>query len=61
MLPDVAVGWPQHVNEIARACRQALSHTEVVFEDLARRGASMRRSIEKMFDDIRGESFETSV
>ena len=61
MCADVAVSRPQHVEKIARAGGETLSHTEIVFEDLSRRGGNVCRPVEKMLDNVRGQRFETRI
>ena len=55
MRAEIAVSRAKHIEEITSTCAQRLSHADVVFEDLARRGRHVRWTVEEVFDDVVSE------
>ena len=55
MRAEIAVGGTKHIEEITGARAQRFAHSDVVFEDLARRGWNVRWTVEEVFDDVVSE------
>ena len=58
---DIAVGGAQHVDHVASARAEALSHAEVVFEDLDGSRRNMLGALKKICGNGECEWFETSI
>ena len=58
---EVAVCGLQHVYQVASARAEALSHAEVVLEDLAWSRGNMLGAVEEIRDDVACEWLETFV
>ena len=61
MRSQIAVRRAKHIKEVTSTRAERLSHADVVFEDLARRGGHVCWTVEEMLDDVVSQRRQTRI